>query len=120
MTAAALTVLALAVALAGHRVTAFHAHLVEHIDRRTRHLEGVITMSAQDTIDAVVAKLAHAKAEVTAKLADLQAQIDAGVPAEQLDLGPLTAIAQSLDDIVPDAPAAPDSGDGGVPADPVA
>lgn len=117
MTAAAITVLAVAIAIAHHRAAVRHAHLVEHVDRQTRHLEGVIIMSNQDTIDAVVAKLAHVKAEFVAKLTDLQARIDAGVPAEQLDLGPLTEIAQGLDDVVPDAVPAPDAG-GDAPVDP--
>lgn len=85
-----------------------HDHLVEHIDRKTAHLQEIIMSAQQDIVDAVVAKLAHVKAEVIAKLTDLQTQIDAGVPAEQLDLTALTEAAQALDDIVPDpAPADP-------------
>jgi hypothetical protein len=40
-----------------------------------------------------------------AKIADVQAQLDAaGVPAEQVDLTALTAAAQALDDVVADEP----------------
>lgn len=98
----ATTLIALACALIAHRVTQLHDHLVEHVNRLTAHIKGVIEMSQQDTVNAIVEKLAHVKTEVVAKLTDLQAQIDAGVPAEQLDLGPLTEIATALDDIVPD------------------
>jgi len=63
-----------------------------------RHL-----MSTQDTINAIVTQLGKAKDEIVAKIADVQAQLDAAsVPAEQVDLSALTAAAQALDDIVPD------------------
>ena len=64
-----------------------------------RHL-----MSTQETINAVVAQLAKAKDELVAKIADLNVQIeDAGVQ-DVVDTSELTAAAQALDDIVPDAP----------------
>ena len=63
-----------------------------------RHL-----MSTQAAVDAVVAQLAKAKSEIVAKIADLNVQIeDAGV-ADVVDTSELTAAAQALDDIVPDA-----------------
>jgi uncharacterized protein YPO0396 len=63
-----------------------------------RHL-----MTAQEDINAVVAQLGKAKDEIVAKIADVQAQLDAAnVPAEQVDLTALNAAAQALDDIVPD------------------
>lgn len=71
----------------------------------TATIREIIVTATQDTIDAIVAQLGKVKSELIAKLTDLQAQIDAGTPAEQLDLGPLTAAAQALDDLVPDAPA---------------
>ena len=66
-------------------------------------------MTTQDTINAIVTQLGKAKDEIVAKIADVQAQLDAAsVPAEQVDLSALTAAAQALDDIVPDpAPADP-------------
>jgi hypothetical protein len=65
-------------------------------------------MSTQESIDAVVAQLGKAKDEVVAKIADVQAQLDAAnVPAEVVNLDALNSAAQALDDIVPDAPAAP-------------
>ena len=64
-------------------------------------------MSAQDAVNVIVAQLDKAKTEIVGKVADLQAQIDNGVPAEQLDLSALVAAAQALDDIVPDAPVDP-------------
>ena len=69
-------------------------------------------MSAQDTVNAVVAQLRKVSVEVTsardaltAKVDALQAQIDAGVPVEELDLTALKDVAQSLDDLNPDADA---------------
>lgn len=63
-------------------------------------------MSTQAAIDAVVAQLAKAKDEIVGKLeeatAGVEAQlVDAGV-ADVVDLSALTAIAQQLDDLVPD------------------
>ena len=67
-------------------------------------------MSTQAAVDSVVSQLGKAKGEIVAareelvaKIVDLQNQLDAGVPAEQVDLSGLKAVAQSLDDIVPDA-----------------
>jgi hypothetical protein len=66
---------------------------------------GRLAMSTQDSIDAIVVQLGKAKDEVVAKIADVQAQLDAaGVPAEQVDLTALTAAAQALDDVVADEP----------------
>lgn len=77
---------------------------------------GRLAMSTQDSIDAIVVQLGKAKAEVVAKIADVQAQLDAAaVPAEKVNLDALTAAAQALDDIVPDpAPVDP------APVDPAA
>ena len=62
------------------------------------------SMSTQESIDALVVVLARAKEEVVSKIADVQAQLDAAnVPAEVVNLDALTAAAQALDDIVPDA-----------------
>jgi len=66
---------------------------------------GRFIVSTQESIDAVVAQLGKAKDEVVAKIADVQAQLDAAnVPAEVVNLDALNAAAQALDDIVPDAP----------------
>ncbi len=72
-------------------------------------LQGRSIMSTQEAVDSVVAQLGKAKGEIVAardeliaKIVDLQNQLDAGVPAEQVDLSGLKAVAQSLDDIVPD------------------
>ena len=91
-----------------------HQKLVDQIDwtthRQTRHLKGVINVSQQDTVNAVVSRLEKVRGEVTAasaaltaKVDALQAQIDAGVPAEDLDLTALTDVAQTLDDLNADA-----------------
>ena len=73
-------------------------------------LQGRSIMSTQAAVDSVVAQLGKARGEIVAardelvaKIVDLQNQLDAGVPAEQVDLSGLKAVAQSLDDIVPDA-----------------
>lgn len=81
-----------------------HNHTIEHVTRLSNHLEKVTIMSVQDSVDAIVAQLGKAKGEVVAKIAEVQAALDAaGVPAEQVDLSALVAAAQSLDDVVPDA-----------------
>lgn len=66
-------------------------------------------MTAQDTLNAAVAQIRKGTAEVVARIAGLQAQVDAGVPAEELDFTDLNAAAQALDDIVADAPPADDA-----------
>jgi hypothetical protein len=66
---------------------------------------GRLAMSTQDSIDAIVVQLGKAKDEVVAKIADVQAQLDAAaVPAEVVNLDALTAAAQALDDVVADEP----------------
>ena len=63
-------------------------------------------MSVQDQIDAVVAQLAKAKDEIVGKLEEATAGVEAQFVAagvENPDLSALTAIAQALDDLVPDA-----------------
>lgn len=57
--------------------------------------------AVQDTVNQIADQLAKAKTEIVTKIADLEAQIAAG---ETPDLEPLKALAQSLDDVVPDAP----------------
>jgi len=65
-----------------------------------------LAMSTQESIDAIVVQLGKAKDEVVARIADVQAQLDAAaVPAEVVDLSALSAAAQAIDDVVPDAPA---------------
>ena len=59
-------------------------------------------MSAQETVNAVVAQLGKAKAELLEKIADLQLQLDDAKVADVVDLSELVAVAQALDDIVPD------------------
>lgn len=89
------------------QIARFHAHMVEHADRLTHHLAGVIRLATQDALNAITAQLRKAKDELTAKLADVQAQLDAAGVAEQVDLSELSAVAQALDDIVPDPAAEP-------------
>lgn len=66
-------------------------------------------MSTQDAVDAVVAQLRkarteieNAKAELLSKIADLAIQLDDAKVADQVDVSELVAVAQALDDIVPD------------------
>jgi hypothetical protein len=109
VTAVIVSALAVFTLITNIRLGRIHDHLVEHLDRQTHHLEGLF-MATQDIIDAVVAQLGKAKDELLTQIADLNAQIaNAGV-AEQVDTTALTAAAQALDDIVPDA----------APADPAA
>ena len=81
-------------------------HTIDALDKLREKI-----VSTQDTVDAIVAQLAKARAEILAKLTDVQAQLDAAGVAEQVDLGPLVDIAQALDDVVPDAAVA--EGDSG-------
>lgn len=64
-------------------------------------IERFIMSEVQDAVDAVVAQLGKARAEIVAEIANLEAQIGAG---EAPDLTALKAAAQALDDVVPDAP----------------
>lgn len=97
----AAAVLLAAAGLAGH-ASRLHNHIVEHIDRQVNHL-GRLTMSAtQDAVNAVVDQLRKAQAEIVAKIADVQEQVDSA--GADVDLSALTEAAQALDDIVPDAP----------------
>ena len=77
-------------------------HTIDALDKLREKI-----VSTQDSINAITAQLVKAKAEIIAKLADVQAQVDAAGVADQVDLGPLTDIAQALDDVVadPEAPA---------------
>lgn len=61
-------------------------------------------MSTQDTIDTIVATLAKAKSEIVNEIGKLNEQIAAAGVAEQVDTTALEAVAQALDDVVPDAP----------------
>jgi hypothetical protein len=85
-----------------YRLTTTHNHFIEHIDRKTNQLSGVITLSTQDTINAVTAQLKKVKDELLAKIADLNVQIEDANVADVVDTSELTAAAQALDDIVPD------------------
>jgi hypothetical protein len=76
----------------------FHL-LSQRIDRLGRKMSEV-----QDAVDAIVVQLGKAKDEILAEIANLEAQIAAG---EAPDLTALKAAAQSLDDVVPDAPVEP-------------
>lgn len=68
----------------------------------------VIRLSAQETVDAIVAQLAQAKGEIVSRINDLQADLDAAGVADSVDLSALAAAAQALDDVVADAPVAED------------
>jgi len=70
-----------------------HSHIVEHIDRKSEHLERVIRMSQQDAVAELAAHFRKGIAEVTAKIAEQHPEVD---------LSELAALAQQLDDIVPD------------------
>ena len=82
-------------ALAGFTIAGY-ALTIESIER--------LRMSTQSAIDAVVAQLTKAHTEqLEAATLGIQAQlVDAGV-ADKVDLSALAAIAQKLDDLVPDA-----------------
>lgn len=103
----------LSVLILAARVGAAEAHIVEHIDRQVNHL-GELMSDIQSSVDAVVAQLVKARTEIVAardalvaQIADVQEQLDSAERPEDVDLSALTAAAQSLDDIVPDAPTEP-------------
>lgn len=64
-------------------------------------IESGFIMATQEAVNAIVAQVKKGTGEVVAKIAELQAQVDAGAP---VDLSELAAAAQALDDIVADAP----------------
>ena len=69
----------------------------------TQSTLGKAIMSTQASVDAVVVQLGKAQVEITTRITEVQAQLDAAqVPAESVDLSALVAAAQALDDIVPD------------------
>jgi hypothetical protein len=63
-------------------------------------------VSTQEAVDKITAQISKAQVELVNRIADVQAQLDAAGVAEQVDLSSLTAAAQALDDVVPDAPVA--------------
>lgn len=71
------------------------------ITRLIYAIEG-FNVSTQDAVNAVTEQLVKAQREIVARIADVQAQLDAAGVAEQIDLSSLTAAAQALDDVVPD------------------
>lgn len=71
------------------------------INRAFTHIESGFIMATQEAVNAIVAQVRKGTGEVVAKIAELQAQVDAGAP---VDLSELAAAAQALDDIVADAP----------------
>ena len=76
----------------------------ERVNRLARIMRKELKVTAQETVDAIVAQLGKAKTEIVTKIAELEAA-NPGV-----DLSALTEIAQGLDDVVPEV----------VPAEPVA
>jgi cell division protein FtsB len=71
---------------------------------------GKALMSTQETVDQVIAQLKKARAEIVAardalnaNITDLQNQLTAAGVAEQVDLTELQNVAQTLDELNPDA-----------------
>ena len=62
--------------------------------------------SLQQAVDNITAQIGKAQVELVNRIAEVQAQLDAAGVGEDIDLSSLTAAAQALDDVVPDAPAA--------------
>lgn len=65
------------------------------------NIESGFIMGVQEAVNEIVAQVKKGTGEVVAKIAELQAKVDAGEP---VDLSELAAAAQALDDIVADAP----------------
>lgn len=96
-------------------VTATTITVLTYQLQKLHNIERKLDMS-QDAIDAITAQLAKVETEVVdtrdnllAEIKDLKDQIANGVPAPELDLAGLTAVAQRLDDLTPD-PVDPDFG----------
>lgn len=66
------------------------------------HHLGKAIMSTQASVDAVVAQLRKVSVEINSKIADLKLQIDDARVGDVVDTSELEAVAQALDDIVPD------------------
>ncbi len=64
-----------------------------------RQLKEFTVGAVQDAVDAIVAQLGKAKAEILSEIEVLKAAVAAG---ETPDLSALEAAAQALDDVVPD------------------
>lgn len=92
----------LATITTAHLIHTTKTQLSDHLKRHTNHLKGVTRMATQDTVNAVTAQLRKAKDEILAKVADLQVQIDDAQVADRVDVSELVAVAQALDDVVPD------------------
>jgi|GEM_PF-3311332 len=93
-------VLALVIAALAAVVITIHHDIIRSIERHT--------MSVQNQINQIVDQLRKAKDEIVDRLESAEQNIasqlvDAGVAADIIDLSELSAIAQALDDIVPDA-----------------
>lgn len=96
-------------------VTATTITVLTYQLQKLHNIERKLDMS-QEAIDAITAQLAKVETEVVdtrdnllAEIKDLKDQIANGVPAPELDLAGLTAVAQRLDDLTPD-PVDPDFG----------
>jgi predicted negative regulator of RcsB-dependent stress response len=68
---------------------------------QTTHLQGVIAMSAQDSVNEITAQIKKGTGEVVGKIAELEAA------NPEVDFSELKAAAQALDDVVADAPVEP-------------
>lgn len=75
----------------------------ERIVRRVDRLERFVMSATQDAVNVIVGQLEKARGEIVDRIAEVQAQVDDAGVADQVDLTALTEVAQSLDDIVPDA-----------------
>jgi len=99
-----------------------HIHIHIHDHRSDRYMENILDKlnliiakndtfmsNTSQTLDQVVAQITKAKGEIVAKIQELTDAVannqDNLSPESQAKLTELQALAQQLDDIVPDAPA---------------
>lgn len=75
--------------------------IVKNIERK----EDKYMSELGDALSAISAQLSKAKDEILAKIATLEGQIGTIPPDAQANLDAVKAIAQALDDVVPDVPA---------------
>lgn len=83
-------------------VTGLAVYYGENIMQHTTHVRRAMS-TVQNAVDDLTDQLRRAYTEITEKIADVQAQLDAAsIPAEVVDLSALAEVAEALDDIVPD------------------
>jgi ABC-type transporter Mla subunit MlaD len=67
-------------------------------------LKNKLMATLEEQLDAIIAQISKASGEITDRIDELEAELGQITPSAQQKLDALKAAAQTLDDIVPDAP----------------